>query len=244
MANSITNDDNLTVTALTLTSGFCHTSLQDTHDEFAGKTQVANLGAAFTASSATPGGTDNNKLWVKMDSTDSNPLGFWFHETTRGWEQFLSTPSGAIIQFAGSTAPDGWLLCDGSEVSETTYKRLYDVIADTYAAGQTPGAGNFFLPDLRGRVAVGVDGSAARLTANDALTNSGGAEKVTLTGAESGTSAHTHTFPIGNESGGGYAADGALGSVNVTTSASTEADALNAHNNMPPYLVVNYIIKT
>lgn len=62
--------------------------------------------------------------------------------------------SGMITPFGGTTAPTGFLMCDGSQVSQTTYASLFAVIGTTYNSS-TPTAGNFFLPDLRGRVPIG-----------------------------------------------------------------------------------------
>lgn len=62
-------------------------------------------------------------------------------------------PPGAVIPYAGSSAPDGWLLCDGRTVSRTTYAALFAVIGTTYGAGN--GSTTFALPDLRDRVAWG-----------------------------------------------------------------------------------------
>jgi microcystin-dependent protein len=61
---------------------------------------------------------------------------------------YLPFPSGTLLTFAGSTAPDGWLLCDGSAVSRTTYARLFAAISTTYGNGD--GALTFNIPDLRG----------------------------------------------------------------------------------------------
>ena len=61
---------------------------------------------------------------------------------------YLPFPSGTLLTFAGPTAPDGWLLCDGSAVSRTTYARLFAAISTTYGNGD--GALTFNLPDLRG----------------------------------------------------------------------------------------------
>jgi len=70
-------------------------------------------------------------------------------------------PVGAILPFAGPAAPRGYLLCDGAEVSKTTYQLLYDVIKDAYIRDITleplQGYGTFRLPDLRGRFALGKD---------------------------------------------------------------------------------------
>ena len=63
--------------------------------------------------------------------------------TTQG-----GTPdTGFVMPFAGSTAPKGWLICDGSAVSRTTYSNLYSVIGTTYGSGD--GSTTFNLPDLR-----------------------------------------------------------------------------------------------
>jgi len=60
---------------------------------------------------------------------------------------------GIVSPFAGSAAPTGWLICDGSAVSRTTYSRLFTVISTTYGTGD--GSSTFNVPDLRGRHAVG-----------------------------------------------------------------------------------------
>lgn len=69
-------------------------------------------------------------------------------------------PTGTLHAFAGATAPSGYLMCDGSAVSRTTYAALFQVISTTYGAGN--GSTTFTLPDLRGRVPVGAgtDGAA------------------------------------------------------------------------------------
>lgn len=68
-------------------------------------------------------------------------------------------PPGMIAPYAGKTAPEGWLLCDGSAVSRTTYADLYAAIGTTYGAGN--GSTTFALPDLRGRVPAGANASNA-----------------------------------------------------------------------------------
>lgn len=64
--------------------------------------------------------------------------------------------TGMIFAFAGNTLPDGYLLCDGSQVSRTTYKKLFDVIGTTYGAGN--GTTTFTLPNLIDRF---LEGSSA-----------------------------------------------------------------------------------
>lgn len=74
-------------------------------------------------------------------------------------------PSGVVFPFAGSSAPSGWLLCNGQEVSQTTYADLFAVCSTTYntqtnpltgSAWAAPSAGNFRVPDYRGSFLRGV----------------------------------------------------------------------------------------
>lgn len=120
-------------------------------------------------------------------------------------------PIGAEIDFAGASAPTGWLLEFGQTVNRTTYAALFAVIGTTYGAGD--GVTTFGIPDKRGRVTAGLDNmggtSANRLTTpinGDTLGAAGGVEAHTLTAAQmpghthvaSGTTAaggsHTHTL--------------------------------------------------
>lgn len=63
-------------------------------------------------------------------------------------------PTGMYAPFSGSVAPTGWLLCDGSAVSRTTYSTLFSLIGTQHGAGD--GSTTFNVPDFRGRVPVGV----------------------------------------------------------------------------------------
>ena len=65
------------------------------------------------------------------------------------------TPTGTIIWYAGGTAPSGYLECDGSAVSRTTYATLFAVIGETFGGGD--GSTTFNLPDLRGEFVRGWD---------------------------------------------------------------------------------------
>lgn len=64
-------------------------------------------------------------------------------------------PTGSVFPFAGVVAPEGFLLCNGQEVSRFTYSKLYGVISDTYGAGD--GSTTFNLPDFRDRFAQGAN---------------------------------------------------------------------------------------
>ena len=128
-------------------------------------------------------------------------------------------PKGILMPFAGSSAPSGWLICDGSAVSRTTYADLFVVISTTYGVGN--GTTTFNLPDLRGRIPVGLDNmggtDAGRLSVTNTLGGSGGVQTVTLTTAD--IPAHQHgpgtlsTNDPGNHSHTIYGTNG-VGSAN------------------------------
>lgn len=69
-------------------------------------------------------------------------------------------PPATVQAYMGVTAPAGWLSCDGSAVSRTTYANLYAIIANRCGSGD--GSTTFNLPDLRGQFLRGVDGGAGR----------------------------------------------------------------------------------
>ena len=167
-------------------------------------------------------------------------------------------PTGAIMPFAGSAAPAGWLLCDGTAVSRTGYAALFAVTSTTYGVGN--GSTTFNVPDIRGRLPLG-SGTGSGLTARS-RGQSGGAEDHTILEAElathnHGVGAHIHdlksfaydapttsspSFHMINQIAGAtgtITTEGASGSTDTTdTGSDTPIDIMN------PFLVVNYIIKT
>lgn len=167
---------------------------------------------------------------------------------------------GTVKDFAGSTAPAGWLLCYGQNVSRSTYAELFATIGTTYGAGD--GSTTFALPDARGRAIAGKDdmgGSSANRLTNlsggvdgDILGANGGAESHILTTAQ--IPAHNHRILIGWAAGGttsdtiGYANTytGARGYQTNTGGSGTPAientGGGGAHNNVQPTLILNKII--
>lgn len=154
------------------------------------------------------------------------------------------SPVGCMYVWTTTSAPSGFLLCDGSAVSRTTYATLYGVIGTTYGTGD--GSTTFNLPDVRGRVVIMVDGIAARVTsastngANaDTLGGVGGAETHTLT--ESEMPSHSHTQQQSNSTSG--ANRNFLSANIVTTLATTSTGGDGAHSNTQPWMALNYIIR-
>lgn len=176
------------------------------------------------------------------------------------WLHDAATPTGALLAFAGTSAPSGYLLCDGTAVSRTTYSTLFGVIGTSFGVGD--GSTTFNLPDLRGRVPVGLDnlgGSSANRVVDaqgDALGGSLGTETHTLTEDEIPAHAHTERLSPGDLEI--YRWNGSSGSVpgfhdnNTTNTINTGAGPLTtadtgggtAHENMQPSLFIGYIIRT
>lgn len=153
-------------------------------------------------------GISNPATGLLVYQTDGNS-GFYYYNGS-SWIDLPNTsnstvPTGTVVSYAGSTAPAGWLLCDGLAINRTTYANLFAAIGSTYGNGN--GSSTFNLPDLRGRIVFGVDNmggtSANRLTtaggisANNTLGATCGTQSITLTTPN--LPAHNHTF-TGNQS--------------------------------------------
>jgi microcystin-dependent protein len=160
-----------------------------------------------------------------------------------------------MLPYGGATAPTGWLLCDGSAVSRTTYAGLYAAIGTSYGTGD--GSTTFNLPDLRGRVALGAGTGAGggasgsgKPAGGSALTartvgDWAGEEKHLLSVAEMPSHAH------GTKAGDGFAAAGSAfhaalayqAGCNNDTCPTVGAGGDTPHNVLQPFTVANYIIK-
>ena len=133
------------------------------------------------------------------------------------------TPAGIISQFAGETAPNGYLLCQGQAISRTTYANLFNVISTKYGVGD--GSTTFNLPDLRGRVPVGLSPSD-----NDfkTLGSKGGEKAHTLTVQE--MPSHNHSATLTINSGGAHTHSASSNSTGAHThSVSGSAASAGAH---------------
>ena len=182
-------------------------------------------------------------------------------------DQFLSSvatpPIGSMMSYGGANAPSSWLLCDGSEVSRSTYAALYAVIGTQF--GTPSNASLFKVPDLRGRFPLGADNmggvEAGRVTDTtaDNLAGYSGTEMKTL--VSTNLPDHQHNMKSTNN-------DQFYGIRNITATPSDPAVIVydgptgsNTAQAMPnsggvdgtvgqgfsvmnPYLVINYIIYT
>ena len=155
------------------------------------------------------------------------------------YKNFL--PCGSIVNYAGDTAPTGWIICDGSELSKTTYSDLFYIIGNKYGSASDD---NFKLPDLGERIPAGFKSGTNSLGAiggNNSVTlttnqmpshnhtgtsDSNGAHTHTGTTDSDGSHAHTINDPAHKHSydDAYYAEDINTGSTNVTGSGSTDTD--------------------
>ena len=176
-------------------------------------------------------------------------------------------PAGAIIMYGAASAPTGYLKCDGSNVNRVTYSDLFTAIGTTYGIGD--GSLTFGIPNLESRFPIGYDGGSSY-----ALAGTGGAitDTPTLSGTNAGTAiteaqmpSHTHDswgsgWPTGTWTGGTGTTQssvtqtgGSLVSTSTLRTLATGSGNTHTHtwtgtstavDTVPPYLVVNYIIKT
>ena len=185
-----------------------------------------------------------------------------------------STPPGAIHAYGGASAPSGYLLCNGAAVSRTTYAALFSAIGTNYGVGD--GSTTFNVPNLQGRVPVGLSAADAEF---DVRGETGGAKTHTLASNEipahvhlvdppnsttTTNGSHTHSYndqyrgtTVSDDADDRNVASSTLNDAARTTGSggshthTLDIPAFNsgssgggaAHNNLQPYLVVNYIIK-
>ena len=151
-----------------------------------------------------------------------------------------SLPIGSMIPYGSqNNVPSNWKICDGSEVSRTTYADLFNVIGTSYGAGD--GSTTFNLPNKRGRVSVGLDSSQTEF---NTIGKKGGEKTHQLKVEELPSHAHTVKGTVGS---GGYAEGVSFGnSANPGYTSWVGMSAVGGnqpHNNLQPYEVDVWIIK-
>lgn len=178
-------------------------------------------------------------------------------------------PVGVILPYIDNIPPNNWLICDGSEVEVKTYSKLFNVIGTKFGVASNPKT-HFILPDLRGRVPIGFNNSLSDDLTERNIGDKGGSETHSLTADEmpshihSGTTEldgeHVHTIDTGTIDDSEFLAqDGqppAVDSNDLKNYYSTNSSGAHSHkfttnaiggnmphNNMQPFIVLNYIIR-
>lgn len=163
-------------------------------------------------------------------------------------------PIGSLSLYSGAADPNAnWLIADGRAINRTTYSDLFDLVGETYGAGN--GTTTFNIPNMQGNVPVGLDSGQSEF---DALGETGGSKTHTLSVSEMPSHQHTASSIIAGLFGlirrSVTGESRTVASVDSTGSG-TEPDVLTtpgpipaqgggqAHNNLQPYIVVNFIIR-
>lgn len=151
-----------------------------------------------------------------------------------------SIPLGTLFPYAGSSAPNSdYLICDGQAVSRTTYASLFAIVGTTYGVGD--GSTTFNLPDLRGRTILGEGTGTATDATAKALGAKAGTETHTLTVDE--MPSHTHGLTQVKDVYDGINDEYRITNYTSTNISTGSTGSDDPHNNMQPYIVLNYIIK-
>jgi len=160
-----------------------------------------------------------------------------------------SVPTGAINMWGTATAPTGYLLCAGAAVSRSTYAALFAVIGTTFGVGD--GSTTFNVPNYTNRTPYGTTLG----------TTGGSADAVVVSHTHTATSTvtdpgHAHSITVLNNLGGGGSGPNLNGSGSASPSTNTAttlitvattnatAGVSGTNANLPPYLGINFIIKT
>jgi len=166
-------------------------------------------------------------------------------------------PTGTVVPWTAVSVATGFLECDGTAVSRTTYAALFAIVSTTYGVGD--GSSTFNLPDLQDNIAMGKSGSKS-------LASTGGANTTTTTGNVGGSTANAtlSTSQLASHSHGGGGSSGTNGHHNPnqnqkyyssTNTGSSGSGSGHSHNMsatfsgdatsvLQPYLTLIYIIKT
>ena len=157
----------------------------------------------------------------------------------------VNTPSGSILMWPTASAPSGYLLCDGTAVSRTTYATLFALFGTTFGSGD--GSTTFNLPSYTSRMPYGTTIGATGGSADAVVVSHTHTATVTDPG-------HYHFTTAMNQPGGAVAIAGTVFNYGASTQSSTATTGISVANsttgvsgtnaNLPPYLGINFIIKT
>lgn len=218
------------------------------------------------------GNTNGGKEKISFNPQASEPTGvagvqsFWYSEVGvlltkygTGTSEVVGSVTGEVKMFAGSTLPGGFLWCDGSAVSRSTYARLFTAIGAVYGTGD--GSTTFNVPNMGGRTGVGYEATPTILPnfPSNTLGATFGEENHFLSTSElpahnhpTSENPHSHNVTASKQSaaagqitsGAFFAQNQNIASDGATTGLTVGNTGSNAgHNNVQPSMVLNYIIR-
>jgi len=159
------------------------------------------------------------------------------------------TPAGSIIMFGGATAPEGWLICDGSAVSRTTQANLFTAIGTAFGSGD--GSTTFNLPNMRGQFPRGLNTTGSGNDPNRTLGTTQ-AQATAVNGMSISDPGHTHSFTTRNQDGSesniARSASSSNGVASVTVNSATTRISFSSSSSdnetRPTNVALNFIIRT
>lgn len=198
----------------------------------------------FTPQSADPVNPQEGDLQF-ADGT-ARQAGLWQY-LGGAWAQLAAgpqTPAGSVVAFAGAVAPAGWLLCDGSAISRTTFSSLFAAIGTANGIGN--GSTTFNLPDYRGQFLRGVSGASTKdpdRASRTAMAAGGNAGNNVGSVQDYQVQSHSHSVSID-----GYNATSnnniAAGGLAIQNTKVFNTAAVGGNETRPTNAYVNWIIKT
>lgn len=229
--------------------GFDSVAAQDVHDHLDDPTAAHPASSITYTPVGTIAATDVQSAVAEVASDAAAAL-------TAGLAGVSTMPIGSITMWPTATAPTGWLLCDGAAVSRTTYSALFALLSSlSYGSGN--GTTTFNVPNLKGKIPVGLNSADTEF---DTLAETGGEKEHTLTLAEGFN--HNHTLQGAADPISGSSQRSPYFILNDSAGVLTGANGIPAtpmsppvgggiggagggspHNNIQPYIVLNYVIK-
>lgn len=161
-----------------------------------------------------------------------------------------TSPCGTVAMFAGQNCPDGWLWCNGGVYKQSDYPKLYSIIGNYYGGSRQ--AGTFAVPNMTYRFPLGWgEGAAGNI---GTVGSTGGEDTHTLTFDEMPSHGHdisatqigwntTGVFTTNIGAGEGWDYLGRADGSEKTRAVAQNSGGGKAHNNMPPYLVIKFMIR-
>jgi len=187
------------------------------------------------------GTVNSGSTWLEtatVTTVGTDPIVFSIYSQPGG-DGGGSNPIGSVASFALTSAPTGYLVCDGAAISRATYADLFSAIGTTWGVGD--GATTFNIPDMQRKTGVG-SGGAGTVTLGNSVGDTGGAEDITLTTAQ--MPAHTHSTRITANTGTGVAFPTGSGFLVEGVGVTGSTGGGGSHSNIQPSAILLICIKS